>query len=214
MITSENPVSGLGGLQPHSVRAVAPSFPLVCPELHIRLHDRGPQSHGVLHAGPQPAAGHEQVSEPVRPARRTTPEPDERGRAEVRAPPAGPAKLEFQLSGLLQRARLQVSRTRDINITFFFSFFCYLFVCLFVCYLSRLCLFRPPSIVCVSALFYTYRRPSEPRYFVRNRSLTLTMEPNRGSAIIKIDKVPFKVVMSTIRSKSINAKISASKNIV
>lgn len=47
--------------------------------------------------------------------------------------------------------------------------------------------------------------------YINYRSLTLTMEPNRGSAIIKIDKVPFKVVMSTIRSKSINAKISASK---
>ncbi|XP_025421001.1 rhodopsin, GQ-coupled-like, partial [Sipha flava] len=44
------------------------------------------------------------------------------------------------------------------------------------------------------------------------RSLTLTMEPNQGSAIIKIDKVPFKVVMSTIKSKSINDKISASKS--
>ncbi|VVC31550.1 G protein-coupled receptor, rhodopsin-like,GPCR, rhodopsin-like, 7TM [Cinara cedri] len=41
------------------------------------------------------------------------------------------------------------------------------------------------------------------------RSLTLTMEPNRDSAIIKIDKVPFKVVMSTIRSKSISAKINS-----
>lgn len=40
------------------------------------------------------------------------------------------------------------------------------------------------------------------------RSLTLTMEPNRGSAIIKIDKVPFKVVVSTIRSKSVNGKIN------
>lgn len=40
------------------------------------------------------------------------------------------------------------------------------------------------------------------------------MEPNQGSAIIKIDKVPFKVVMSTIKSKSINAKINSSEKFV
>lgn len=47
-----------------------------------------------------------------------------------------------------------------------------------------------------------------------DRSLTLTMEPNQGSAIIKIDKVPFKVVMSTIKSKNINAKINSSEKFV
>ncbi|XP_050428171.1 rhodopsin, GQ-coupled-like isoform X2 [Adelges cooleyi] len=41
------------------------------------------------------------------------------------------------------------------------------------------------------------------------RSLTLTMEPDKGSTIIQIDKVPFKVVSSTVRSISINAKISS-----
>lgn len=40
------------------------------------------------------------------------------------------------------------------------------------------------------------------------------MEPNQGSAIIKIDKVPFKVVMSTIKSKNINAKINSSEKFV
>jgi len=39
------------------------------------------------------------------------------------------------------------------------------------------------------------------------------MEPNRGSAIIKIDKVPFKVVVSTIRSKSVNGKINTSESV-
>ncbi|XP_050536762.1 rhodopsin, GQ-coupled-like isoform X2 [Daktulosphaira vitifoliae] len=41
------------------------------------------------------------------------------------------------------------------------------------------------------------------------RSLTLTMEPNKREAIIKIDKVPFKVVLSSVKSKSINNKINS-----
>lgn len=66
---------------------------------------------------------------------------------------------------------------------------------------------------CFNLKVYSRLRSYRNYVFSNCRSLTLTMEPNRGSAIIKIDKVPFKVVVSTIRSKSVNGKINTSKSV-
>lgn len=66
---------------------------------------------------------------------------------------------------------------------------------------------------CFNLKVYSRLRSYRNYVFSNCRSLTLTMEPNRGSAIIKIDKVPFKVVVSTIRSKSVNGKINTSESV-
>jgi len=79
--------AGVRGVQPHSVRPLSSTFPIINPELHIGLHDCGSQPHGAMHPRTQSAVSDEQEPEPIRFAHRTGPEPNERRRTEMRTSP-------------------------------------------------------------------------------------------------------------------------------